>query len=37
MSFFKLNIDIDVKDKRHLTKVMGSLRTSEFIENVNRV
>ena len=35
--FFKLNIDIDVKDKRHLTKVIGSLRTSEFIDNVNRV
>ena len=35
--FFKLNIDIDVKDKQHLINVIASMRTSEFIEKVYRV
>lgn len=35
--FFKINIDIDVRDKDHLTKVIVSLRTSDFIEDVSRV
>ena len=35
--FFKLNIEIDVKNKDHLNKVLGSLRTSEFIETVTRI
>ena len=30
-------IEIDVKDLDHLSKVLVSLRTSEFIENVSRV
>ena len=35
--FFRLNIEIDVKNKDHLNKVLGSLRTSEFIETVTRI
>ncbi len=35
--FFKLYIDIDVKNKNHLTKVMATLRTSDSVENVSRV
>ncbi len=35
--FFKINIDIDVKNKTHLSKVIVSLRTSDFIDNVSRV
>ena len=35
--FFKINIDIDVKNKSHLSKVIASLRTSDFIESVSRV
>ena len=29
--------EIDVKNKDHLNKVLGSLRTSEFIETVTRI
>jgi GTP pyrophosphokinase len=35
--FFKLNIDIDVKNIDHLKKVIASLRTSDFVESVSRV
>ena len=35
--FYKINIDIDVKNKNHLSKVIVSLRASEFIDNVSRV
>ncbi len=35
--FFKLFIDIDVKNKSHLIKVIASLRTSDSIDNVSRV
>jgi len=35
--FFKINIEIDVKNKNHLSKVIASLRTSDFIEDVLRV
>jgi GTP pyrophosphokinase len=35
--FFKIEIEIDVKDLEHLSKVLVSLRTSEFIENVARI
>ncbi len=35
--FFKINIDIDVKNKNHLSKVIVSLRTSDFIDSVSRV
>ena len=35
--FFKINIDIDVKNKSHLSKVITSLRTSDFIESVSRI
>ena len=35
--FYKINIDIDVKNKNHLSKVIVSLRTSEFIDSVSRV
>ena len=31
------NIDIDVKNKSHLSKVIASLRSSDFIESVSRV
>ncbi len=34
--FFKINIEIDVKNKKHLSNVIASLRTSDFIENVSR-
>ncbi|MEE2695448.1 MAG: bifunctional (p)ppGpp synthetase/guanosine-3',5'-bis(diphosphate) 3'-pyrophosphohydrolase [Pseudomonadota bacterium] len=35
--FFKINIEIDVKNKNHLSKVIVSLRASDFVENVSRV
>ena len=35
--FFKLDVEIDVKDLNHFNKVLVSLRTSEFIENVSRL
>ena len=35
--FFKLNIDIDVKNITHMNKVIVSLRTSDFVESVSRV
>ena len=35
--YFKINIDIDVKNKSHLSKVIASLRTSDFIESVSRI
>ena len=35
--FYKIDVEIDVKNIKHLEKVMVSLRTSEFIENVLRV
>ncbi|MFL2679582.1 MAG: RelA/SpoT family protein [Alphaproteobacteria bacterium] len=35
--FYKIDVEIDVKNIKHLEKVMVSLRTSEFIENVIRV
>ena len=35
--FFKINIDIDVKIKSHLSKVIASLRTSDFVESVSRI
>ena len=34
--FYKLEIDIDVKDLNHLKKIIVSLRTSPFINDVNR-
>ena len=34
---FKIDVEIDVKDLDHLSKVLVSLRTSEFIENVSRI
>ena len=34
--FFKLNVEIDVKDVDHLSKVIVSLRTSDVIANVSR-
>ncbi len=35
--FFKINLEIDVKDVDHLSNVIGSLRSSEFIINVLRL
>ncbi len=35
--FFRIYIDIDVKNKNHLSKVIVSLRTSDFVESVSRV
>ena len=35
--FFKINLEIDVKDIDHLSNVIASLRSSEFIINVLRV
>ena len=35
--FFKIEIEIDVIDLDHLSKVIVSLRTSDFIENVTRI
>ncbi len=35
--FFKINLEIDVKDIDHLRNVIGSLRSSEFIINVLRL
>ena len=35
--FFKLDVEIDVKDLNHFNKVLVSLRTSEFVENVSRL
>ena len=35
--FFKINIEIDVTNKEHLNNILGSLRTSEFIETVIRI
>jgi GTP pyrophosphokinase len=35
--FFKLDVEIDVKNLEHFNKVLVSLRTSEFIENVSRL
>ena len=34
--FYKINLEIDVKDIDHLSKVLVSLRASEIIENVIR-
>ena len=31
------NIDIDVKNKNHLSKVIVSLRTSDFVDSVSRL
>ena len=35
--FFKIHLEIDVKDIDHLSNVIGSLRSSEFIINVLRL
>ena len=35
--FFKINLEIDVKDVNHLNNVMASLRSSILIDNVLRV
>ena len=35
--FFKIELEIDVTDLEHLSKVIVLLRTSDFIENVTRV
>ena len=35
--FFKIELEIDVIDLEHLSKVIVSLRTSDFIENVTRI
>ncbi len=35
--FFKIELEIDVTDLEHLSKVIVSLRTSDFIENVTRI
>ena len=35
--FFKIDVEIDVKDLDHFNKVLVSLRTSEFVENVLRL
>ncbi len=35
--FFKIELDIDVIDLEHLSKVIVSLRTSDFIETVTRI
>ncbi len=35
--FFKIYIDIDVKNINHMNKVIASLRTSDFVESVSRV
>ena len=37
VDFFKINLEIDVKDVEHLSKVIASLRSSEFIVNVSRI
>ncbi len=37
IDFFKINVEIDVKDVEHLSKVIASLRSSEFIVNVSRI
>tara|TARA_B100000287_G_scaffold399762_1_gene418371 strand:+ start:3546 stop:5675 length:2130 start_codon:yes stop_codon:yes gene_type:complete len=34
--FFKIAVEIDVKNLDHLSKVLVSLRTSEFVEEVSR-
>ena len=36
MDFYKIDLEIDVRDIDHLSKVIVSLRASEFIENVTR-
>ena len=35
--FFKIELEIDVTDLEHLSKVIVLLRTSDFIENVTRI
>ena len=35
--FFSINLEIDVLNKDHLNKILGSLRTSEYIEAVTRL
>ncbi len=35
--FFKIDLEIDVIDLEHLSKVIVSLRTSDFIETVTRI
>ena len=35
--FFQIELEIDVTDLEHLSKVIVLLRTSDFIENVTRV
>ena len=35
--FFKIELEIDVIDLEHLSKVIVSLRNSDFIENVTRI
>ena len=35
--FFKIEIEIDVNDLKHLEKIIVSLRTSSFVNNVNRL
>ena len=35
--FFKIELEIDVVDLEHLSKVIVSLRTSDFIETVTRI
>ncbi len=35
--FFKIELEIDVIDLEHLSKVIVSLRASDFIENVTRI
>ena len=35
--FFIINLEIDVLNKDHLNKILGSLRTSEYIEAVTRL
>ena len=35
--FFSIHLEIDVLNKDHLNKILGSLRTSEYIEAVTRI
>ena len=35
--FFSIHLEIDVLNKDHLNKILGSLRTSEYIEAVTRL
>ena len=35
--FFSIHLEIDVLNKDHLNKILGSLRTSEYIGAVTRL